>query len=825
MLFKTIERFYDKPLITDLIYPFMYEDDAFLLIDGSLGMIWEIEGMNIDGKSEEEIQKASTTFSNFLKSLPQDIPMQIIAATWRGLEKDALDVYTQGDLRNEHVKEYMQKKVEWHEHGKLHGFAHEGNIHFYPRTIRTYLTVKQKPLFSNGNLYDRQNMKETLTKMKRVEMIVDTSLSSGGIRHRRLGPEDLIAFMYRMLNPDRFLTGMPPRYQGGDLRKYMVFNSPDADQHGWTFEKQKYSVISFGNNPALPDDEGQLHTFPNILFREVNGISLYDYAPMMLFTINFWLPSQDSLNRKLNYKRSMSFLHRFNILGDVSIDKEIAREESRRLLTAMYGGEKIVKASYHICVPSAHEEAEFASAQIVSYLNINTGSNAFKEDLIAPGIFMRCLPFGFDHNVPDEERFVRRAVHAPSAVIADIAPIYISGKGVRTDVACGFYNRRGEGAWLDLFNKDTAGTSPHCLITGATGAGKSVTTGDLISQFLRQPATVFVIDKGESYKRPYELSGGQYLKFEGEPNFILDPFAGDFQDDHRAFLTSLISSMVTGGTEHISREEVSMISEAVLSLVTSAERNMDEIVSTLRSYNDPISTAAARKLFPFHGMGQYARFLEGSKPRLEISNRFTVAELGDLDMYKDLQAVVVFLLIFYITEYVKKIPGRKYLIIDEAWSLFKNEAAVDFLVSATKTFRKYGCAVIFVTQQLEDFMVIARAMNMKDNCPNKILLYQEMDVVTKAAKDLELNQGTLDLYKTIKKSTKYAEALVVAQNWTSVFRITLDPESYWIATTSEPDKVYLNELSERGMTLREAIKQAAQEHPFGVHAASALQQK
>ena len=825
MLLKTIESFYGKPLLTDLIFPFLFENDAFLLVDGSLGMVWEIEGINVDGKSDEEIQKASTTFSNFLKALPQDVPMQIIVAAWRGLEKNLLDVYSKGDLGNDCIREYMRRKVEWHDHGKLHGFAQEGNIHFYPRTIKVFFTIKQNPTLTNGNLYDRQTMQETQKKLKRVEMTVDTSLSSGGIRHRRLGPQELIDLLYRMLNPHRFLTVRAPVYKGGDLRKYVLFNSPDADQHGWTFEEKKYSVISFGNNPAQPDDQGQLHTFPNILFREVNGVSLYDYAPMMLFTINFFSPSQDALNSRLNFKRSMAFLHRLNFLGDVSIDKEIAREESRRLLTAMYGGEKIVKASYHLCVPSDREDSEFASAQIVSYLNITTGSNAFKEDLIAPVIFMRCLPFGFDHNVPDEERFVRRAVTATSAIIADVAPIFMSGRGGKTDVSSGSYNRRGEGAWLDLFDKDTASTSPHCLITGATGSGKSVATVDLICQCLRQPATVFVIDKGESYKRTCEIYGGQYLKFEGEPNFVLDPFAGDFQDDHRAFLTSLICNMVTGGTERISREEVSMISEAVLSLLTSAERNMDELVSTLRSYNDDISKAAARKLFPFYGMGQYARFIEGKKPRFQISNRFTVAELGDLDMYKDLQAVVLFLLIFHITEHAKKVPGRKYLIIDESWSLFKNEAAVDFLVTAAKTFRKYGCAVIFVTQQLDDFMVIARAMNMKDNCPNKILLYQEMDVVTRHAKDLELNQGTLDLYKTIRKSNKYAEALIVAQNWTSVFRITLDPETYWTATTSEPDKVYLDELLEGGMPLREAIKHAALAHPFGIHTVTAPERK
>ena len=163
---------------------------------------------------------------------------------------------------------------------------------------------------------------------------------------------------------------------------------------------------------------------------------------------------------------------------------------------------------------------------------------------------------------------------------------------------------------------------------------------------------------------------------------------------------------------------------------------------------------------------------------------------------------------------MKNLPGEKYLFIDEAHALLKNEASVDFLVGAVKTFRKYGCAVGFITQQLDDFMVIARALNMKDNCPNKILLYQEMDVVKKHAKDLDLSDATMELYKTIKKSPRYSEALIVTQQWTSVFRTTIDPESYWIATNSQEDNAYMNELLQ-SMSLREAVKHAALTYPYG----------
>lgn len=820
MLLKTITDFYSKPFITDLLYPFRYEDDVFCLIDGAFGIMWEIDGVNTDGKGDEDLQKISDTFSNFLKCLPEGINMQIIFTTWRGLDKDRLSIFKNGNLNNDYIREYMERKITWHDHGKKEGFATEGTSVFCPKTIKTYLTIKQASV-SPGNLYTEDSFSKTRLKLKNIETIVESSLSSGGIKYAKVTDVGLIQLMYKFLNPTRSLDIQHCEHPTGDLRRHMIFNSPDASSDGWKFEDKKYSVISFKNNPAISGEDDMLYTSPNILFRDIGGMGLASMVPMMFFTMNIYIPSQEAVSKKLSFKRSMAFLHRMNALGDTAIDKEIAREETKKLLTVIYSGEKVVKVAYHLCIPTTEDVSDFLITQLVSYLNVRTGCNAFKEDLIAPGIFMRSLPFGFDYDTPDEARLVCRSITATTAIIADVAPIYKQGRGAVTETAWGMYNRSGEDLWFDPFDKNTSITSPHCILTGATGAGKSFSAEDWVHHLLRQPdSVVMIIDKGESYKNLCECyADGQYLKFEGNPDFVMDPFRqGDFTPDHRAFLVSLISSMTTGGYQQISREEVASISEAVLMLMDREDKSISGLITVLKGNEDPISKTVARKLFPFHGQGQYARFIESDKPSLSLSNRLMIAELGDLETHKDLQAIVVFLLIYYITEYVKKIPGRKYLLIDEAWSLFQNEVAVDFLVKAVKTFRKHGCSVIFITQQLEDFMVVGKAMNMKDNCPNILLLYQEGDVVLKNKEQLNLSQGEYDLYSTVKKSKKYAEIFFKTQGWSGIGRITLDPESYWVATTSEPDKVYLASLKKQGMTLRDAVKYAATQHPYGIAA-------
>jgi type IV secretory pathway VirB4 component len=358
------------------------------------------------------------------------------------------------------------------------------------------------------------------------------------------------------------------------------------------------------------------------------------------------------------------------------------------------------------------------------------------------------------------------------------------------------------------------------MITGGTGAGKSVTMCDFILQSLRQDPYVIVIDKGNSYQRIGEYNNAPYLKFEGTPEVILDPFViGNRDEDHRAFLVSLLSTMITGGTEAINREEVSILSEVVYKVLSQqAEPSLNAIVSTLRSNDDSISRSIARKFYPFYGNGQYARFFEGDKPVLNIKNKFTIFELGDIEAHKDLQAVIVSQLIHYVTEFVKTLPGvRKYLVIDEAWSLFKNDIAVQFLVKAVKTFRKYGVSVIFLTQQVEDFAVVAEALNMADNCPNQIFLQQKFDVIDRMKDTFGLSKGELEMYRSVRKTNRYSEALIKTERWSSVVRIMLDPKGYWLTTTKDSDKAYLARLMQN-MSLREAINKASIEHPYGITA-------
>jgi hypothetical protein len=785
-------------------------EGMYHLADGSLGYICELEGINVEGRNPDEV---SEQLSVALAGLPEKYSYQILCFSISGCKK-VREVAETGEFRIKAVREYMKRKVEHHDRAvAAGGFVKDSLTRFAPRTIRRFLTVKE-----NGSYTRRPgDFKRVIEEFSRDVKRISTSL---GVLTRvtPIGCADLVEIMYRLLNPLRSVKIPPPEYTGGDMRRYMIFSSVENGKYiksdGYVFR-----VISLGALPVKKDEERDMYYTPaNAVMQETaNYMSLTDICTSLLYTINFRLLSSSSATAKLESKRMMLKKHRINVLtGADAIDKEIQDEEVSKMLTELYRGSVPVSLSAHIVLPLQEEEHEIKTEEVVTYLNTAVRASAFKENVIDDVVFFMSLPFGYDATV-HKDQFIERNIECTVGNLADISPLYRYGGGVISPLGAIYYTRRGELFTVDLFDRQTASSSAHCLITGKTGSGKSVLCCDAIMQWLRQPARVLVIDKEISYRGICRMVGGQYLRFEGIPDVKIDPFHGTLDEDHIAQIVNILALMVAGSHAQITVEERSYISEAVVNTAKSGGRSISAVVNYLNSLNDEKARSIARRLYMYHGDGQYARFVEGARPNLDFHSDMILIELAEVDKYLDLQSVLVSLLLNYTVEYIKKVPGRKYIILDEVHTLLTNEVAVQVLVNATKTYRKYGCSVIFVTQQLEDFKHVIRAMNMAKNCPNLILLYQDYREILENASDLGLTEDQLEVYRSIRKYPNFTEALFKMENWTAVGRITIDPVSYWISTSAEDDRHFLeNLIKEKEMSYEEAVRYAAEKYPYGV---------
>ena len=785
-------------------------DGMYYLADGSLGYICEMDGINIEGKDPDEV---SEQISTVLAGLPMGYSYQMLCFSMAGCS-EINRVASAGEFRIKAAEEYMKRKVEHHNRAvERGGFTKEGLTRFAPRTIRRFLTVKENGRYTRNPTEMKKAIERFTVDVKRI------STAMGVLTNvRPVKATDLIALFYKFLNPSRSVRITPQEYTGGDMRRYMLFSSVENGKHIRS-DGFVYRVISFCSLPMRKDRDSDMYYTPtNAVMRETNNmVSLTDLCPSMLYTINFRLLSTASATAKLESKRMMLRKHRINVLtGSDAIDKELQDEEVAKMLGELYGGSVPVSLSAHIVLPLREEEHEEKTGEVITYLNTAIGASAFEEDVIGDVIFLLSLPFGYDSSI-HKDHIIERNIECVAGNLADISPMYRYGSGVISPRGAIYYTRRGELFTVDLFDRKTALSSPHCLITGKTGSGKSVLSGDAIMQMLRQPARVLIIDKEISYRGICREVGGQYMRFEGIPDVKIDPFYGELDDEHIAQIVNILSLMVAGSHTQVTVEDRSYISEAVVNVTKTGGRNISAVVNYLNSLGDEKARSIARRLYMYHGSGQYARFVEGTRPNLDFHSDLILIELAEIDRYPDLQGVLTSLLLNFIAEYVKKVSGRKYLVLDEVHTLLNNEVAVQVLVNATKTYRKYGCAVIFITQQLEDFKHIIRAMNMPKNCPNLILLYQDEREIKENAADLGLTEDQLEAYRSIRKYPEFTEALFKMENWTAIGRVTLDPISYWILTSTEADRRFIETLiRKKNMSYEEAVRYAAEKYPYGV---------
>jgi len=491
-------------------------------------------------------------------------------------------------------------------------------------------------------------------------------------------------------------------------------------------------------------------------------------------------------------------------------------------------GHKIIYPRINFIVSeSTQEKCETSIANILNVLS-RMGCEGLKEEIIGASLFLSCLPLYFDHYY---ERFIKRTRRMISGNLADMLPLYGSVKGTQTPAQV-YLNRRGETVFWDFFDSNT---NPHAIIIGASGAGKSFFVNDFILQNARLDSHFFVLDKGDSYKKLCQILGGQYVRFELNNPVTINPFLKEPDAEHLAFLVTVLSEMCSGGDERerLFREQEGVLQKAILA--TYEERkNKDEevvlsdVVDKLKSHacnrrlgiGESIGLKLALKLTPFTREGSYGKFFDG-KNQFNLGTKFTVFELGNLSAYSDLQLVVLLNIMYFITNFVSSAdmkPKRKFLLIDEAWSLLRLKNTAEFITNSFKTYRKYHCSAVAITQEIVDLVGRDCGIAIQANAANKVFLKQEPNVVDSLKTFASLSDKEIELLKSVEtQKGKFSEALIISDTSRGIIRLMPDPFLYWVATSDAKDNEYLENKAEKlnGKYL-EALEACAKEYPYGL---------
>ncbi len=189
-----------------------------------------------------------------------------------------------------------------------------------------------------------------------------------------------------------------------------------------------------------------------------------------------------------------------------------------------------------------------------------------------------------------------------------------------------------------------------------------------------------------------------------------------------------------------------------------------------------------------------------------------VIELEELKERKDLQAVVVQMMIINITNQMflgdRQTPFN--IVFDEAWDMLRGKQSGVFIETLARRLRKYRGSLVVGTQSINDFFQSPGAQAAFDNSDWMCMLAQKPESIEQLKKTDRLSlslQKEAQLKSVKTKQGQYAEVMIIGPNGYAIGRLILDPFSGLLYSTKAEDFAAVKQLNQIGVSTGDAIKQ------------------
>lgn len=481
-------------------------------------------------------------------------------------------------------------------------------------------------------------------------------------------------------------------------------------------------------------------------------------------------------------------------------------------------GERFVKSTFNVVLFSRPKYV-YEDEQTLKSLYRSKGWGLVAEKYLHVPVFMSSLPLCLGDGYMKDLASLQRVKTTISSESANLLPLQGEWQGTG-NTGMILQGRRGQlFGWYPFDNK--AGNY-NTVVVGRSGAGKSVFMQELLSTILSRKGRAFVLDVGRSFEKTVKRYGGTYVEFSMRSPVCINPFTNLPQGDYHEVMGNLgmlkpVMSLMASPREGTSDLENAQIEKA---LFEAWKRNknkatMTDVVAALEVNEDSISKTLARKLYPYTKKGIYGCFFEGEST-VDLTNKLVVIELEELKEKKDLQAVIVQMMIMQITNQLylgnRKTPAA--LILDEAWDMLRSKQSGEFIETAARRLRKYFGALIIGTQTVNDLYVNPGAQAAFDNSDWLCLLSQRKESIEqlKLSKRLSMDSYMEKLLRSLKtEQGQYAEVMINGPHGYAVGRLILDKYSKILYSTKPDEYAAVQTLLDDGKEIDEAVEMVAKE--------------
>jgi conjugal transfer ATP-binding protein TraC len=774
------------------------EESIFFMEDGWIGFGFESSPLSY--ASDKIVDRLKVLFSI---EFPVDTFIQVMLACTQDINQSlfAMQKVRETDVLT--LRESLKSRVEL-----LNEFSTRSPFLQAPafvRDFRSIFTVKI-PMDNPGYLPKSADIE----KIREYRTIFEQTLKSAGFYPTTINPESLLRIYGRLIH-----WGENAEWRHSDERVDPVYDPtmPINEQIGqydeivsieadglWLGDK-RLRIIS----PNRLPDQWTLAEMRKFIGDPSNGIR--GINGNFYINLNIYLPDNAAERAAITSERGRINHQAFGPMVRLNPKILLKKDAIDSMDTSLDKGSRVVKVSLTIGLfADSQKKGQAVLTDALTYLGENKW-RTFKEDRYIHWVqFINALPFCADVKAI---KFLQRYKRLPSDSCIEIMPVVADWSGTGNP-AMTFVSRSGQLMGMDIFQSSS---NYNLCIAAQSGSGKSFLTNDMITSYLSAGAKCWVLDIGRSYEKLVKTLDGDFIEFKKESDICVNPFPliTDYEEE-ADMLIGIILAMITMKNETTDYQD-SVLRTVLSSLwaIHGKDLTIDILEQQLSESDDIRVRDMATQLFSFTSRGEYGRFFAG-QPNIRFDKNLTCLELEELKGRKQLQQVVLLILIYQIQQsmYLGSRLQKKLLFIDEAWDLLANPNFAGFIETGYRRFRKYNGAAVTITQSIEDFYGNSSGQAIMANSANIYLLSQKAEVISRVqeSKQLMLGDAGFNLLGTVHTEPgRYSEILFYCgERGIGVGRLMVDPYTQLLYSTNPTDVNAIDIRMGRGMSLDEAIK-------------------
>lgn len=722
-----------RPISEVIPWMVKYQGDLILNKDGGILAVYELDGVDVEGMTQIDIDSYAAAAENAFRELTDRITI------WSTVQRRRKNRYLGNAQFEDEYARYVDDCWKFQiEGGQLFANKHYISLLYTPRSGADGLldrvamftkagmslgeamleTVKSALKKSNSFAFEATRLDNEIAAFLRMLDVFETGMDSFGIR--RLQNDELLGFLHGTCNPATEGSAVKPSRIATYLDTYLPDNHMRAHDDHLEFDhndKRWVSALSVkdwpeGTYPGMLDDllaapaevtisqcfrfvddseaesfitKMEKHNFASsksALTYIKEGITKEESTQVNTGRIQLAEDAQDAL-RELTAERKRFGYYNLTLLcyGDTKADSNECARQTDKILRR--NGFVSVRESLHLqsawagTIPGQWGEVvrwHFVNianlADLAHYRTIHTGSDT-------------------NHYLTEEMKS-----HHPSLSM------------LTTELATPFY-----------FNFHV-GDLAHAFCVGPSRNGKSTFLNFLVSQFRKYPkVNTYIFDKDYSCYIPTLLQGGSYVDLFGEkePALKLNPLRFVTDKKHWAWIKNFIEILLTYRNIELTSEDDKTIQTAIERLAEQGSYGHLRL-SALSQYLD---TRLSSELAIWCEGGQFGKFFDNEEDEFNLSS-FVAIEMGGL-LGNAILAIAFLEYAFY--SILQKLDGTPTLIeIEECWFLLSFPHMADKVKDWLKTFAKKNAFLVMATQSLDDLQKSEIFSTIIDNMPTRIYL-------------------------------------------------------------------------------------------------------